>query len=141
MRRFLLTTVCFLFASATLLALTIPQGTLYFDNSKTGYSAVQFVYGSDLKNETYVLAMTQDGNKWRVEIPQTVKEMYRFTFVGASIRQGSYTQTFSTFKDSISHQLGLNRTATSEQQMNAGDIFVPSSGDNWAQGQWMYAPA
>lgn len=137
MRRFLLTTICFLFASATLLALTIPQGTLYFDNSKTGYSAVQFVYGSDLKNETYVLAMTQDGNKWRVEIPQTVKEMYRFTFVGASIRQGSYTQTFSTFKDSISHQLGLNRTATSEQQMNAGDIFVPSSGDNWAQGQWM----
>lgn len=137
MRRFILTTVCFLFASATLLALTIPQGTLYFDNSKTGYSAVQFVYGSDLKNETYVLTMTQDGNKWRVEIPQTVKEMYRFTFVCGSIRQGSYTQTFSTFKDSISLQLGLNRTATSEQQMNAGEIFVPSSGDNWAQGQWM----
>ncbi|MBR6118331.1 MAG: CotH kinase family protein [Paludibacteraceae bacterium] len=137
MRRFILTTVCFLFASATLLALTIPQGTLYFDNSKTGYSAVQFVYGSDLKNETYVLTMTQDGNKWRVEIPQTVKEMYRFTFIDGSIRQGSYTQTFSTFKDSISLQLGLNRTATSEQQMNAGEIFVPSSGDNWAQGQWM----
>ena len=30
-------------------ALTIPQGTFYFDNSKTLYSHVKFVYGSDAK--------------------------------------------------------------------------------------------
>lgn len=118
-------------------ALTIPAGTLYFDNSRTCYSAVRFVYGSDRRAESYALAMTQEGNKWRVDIPQTVSDMYRFTFVGGAIRTGLYTQDFNSFKDSISHQSGLNRTATSEVQMYAGDIFVPSSGDNWAQGEWM----
>ena len=118
-------------------SLTIPQGTLYFDNSKTNYNAVTFVYGSDQRKETYALSMTKDGNKWRVAIPETVNNMYRFTFVGGAMREGLYTQTFSTFKDSVSHQLNLNRTATSELQMNAEDIFVPSSGDNWAQGYWM----
>lgn len=120
-----------------LFALTIPQGTLYFDNSLTGYSAVRFVFGSDQRAETYALAMTQDGNKWRVEIPQTVTDMYRFTFVGGAIREGLYAQDFNTFKDSISHQLSMNRTATSDAQMNSGDIFVPQSGDNWAQGYWI----
>lgn len=118
-------------------ALTIPQGTLYFDNSLTGYSAVRFVYGSDQRQETYALAMTKDGNKWRVEIPQTVTNMYRFTFVGGDIHEGLYTQDFNSFKDSISHQLSLNRTATSDAQMSAGDIFVPQSSDNWAQGNWL----
>ena len=118
-------------------ALTIPQGTLYFDNSLTGYSAVRFVYGSDQRQETYALAMTQDGNKWRVEIPQTVTNMYRFTFVGGDILEGLYAQDFNSFKDSISHQLSLNRTATSDAQMSAGDIFVPQSSDNWAQGNWL----
>lgn len=136
MKRFILA-CCTLLSAISLFALTIPQGTLYFDNSKTGYNAVSFVYGSDQWNETYALSMTKDGNKWRVDIPQTANDMYRFTFVGGAIREGLYTQTFSTFKDSISHQVGLNRTATSDVQMNAGDIFVPSSGDNWAQGQWM----
>ncbi|MBQ1858400.1 MAG: CotH kinase family protein [Paludibacteraceae bacterium] len=118
-------------------ALTIPQGTLYFDNSLMGYSAVRFVYGSDQRQETYALAMTKDGNKWRVEIPQTVTNMYRFTFVGGAIREGFYAQDFNTFKDSISHQLSMNRTATSDAQMSAGDIFVPQSSDNWAQGNWL----
>ena len=118
-------------------ALTIPQGSLYFDNSKTQYSQVTLVYGSDQRAETYALAMSLDGNKWRVDIPQQVNDMYRFTFVGGTVRQGLHTTTFSTFKDSISHQAGLNRTATSEAQMSAGDIFVPQTADNWAQGSWM----
>ena len=119
------------------LALTIPQGTLYFDNSKTGYNAVSFVYGSNQRNETYALPMTKDGNKWRVDIPQQIPDMYRYTFVGGNMQEGLYTQDFNTFKDSVSHQLGLNRTATKDTQMNAGEIFVPESGDNWAQGTWM----
>ena len=117
-------------------ALTIPQGTLYFDNSKTQYSAVRFVYGTNQRPETHALTMTQDGNKWRVDIPATVSNMYRFTFVGGAIPEGVYAQDFNTFKDSISLQLGLLRTATSESQMAAGDIFVPETGDNWAQGYW-----
>lgn len=118
-------------------ALTIPQGRIYFDNSRTGYSHVCFVYGSDSRAETYVLAMTQDGGKWKVEIPAEASDMYRFTFVGGSVREGLHTRNFSAFKDSISHVAGLNRTATSDAQMQPGDIFVPASGDNWAQGSWM----
>jgi len=135
MKRIIYSILCILY-SALSWALTIPQGVLYFDNSKTKYNAVRFVYGSDQRKETYALAMTQDGNKWRVEIPNTVSNMYRFTFVGSDIKTGEYTQDFNAFKDSISNKLSLYRTATSEAQMNSGDIFVPQTGDNWAQGSW-----
>lgn len=124
--------LCSLAASA----LTIPQGTLYFDNSKTNYSKVSFVYGSDQMTVTYVLAMTQDGNKWRVDIPETVSNMYRFTFAGGELNAGTYNQSFTDFKEYVSKTLNLLRTATSESQMNAGDIFVPESSENWAQGYW-----
>ncbi len=118
-------------------ALTIPQGTIYFDNSRTAYAQVFFCYGSNLPAEMHVREMTFEGDTWRVDIPITVQNMYRFTFVGASIRQGDFTQDFNAFKDSVSHQLGINRTATSAAQMNSGDIYVPQTGDNWAQGDWM----
>lgn len=123
--------------SAGVWALTIPQGTLYFDNSKTGYNTVKFVYGQNDVAKTYVLDMSYDGQKWAVTIPQTVYNMYRFTFVGGEINAGSYNQTFSDFKEYVSKTLYLNRTATSGAQMNAGDIFVPETDDNWAQGSWM----
>ena len=129
--------VVLLFVSAVSNALTIPKGTIYFDNSKTAYSSVRFVYGSDTNAKTYVLEMTKDGNVWSVNIPNAVKNMYRFTFVGSAVRTGTFNQTFSNYKDSISNKLSLYRTATSSAQMNANDIFVPSSGDNWAQGAWM----
>lgn len=125
-----------LFSSLCSFALTIPRGTLYFDNSKTQFSSVRFVYGSDQSAQTYVVAMTKDGNKWRVSIPQAKYNMYRYTFVGGNVAIGQFAQTFSAYKDSISLQLGINRTATSEVQMNANEIFVPESGDNWAQGYW-----
>ncbi len=118
-------------------ALTIPKGTLYFDNSKTNYNSVCFVIGCDQPAFSYVWTMTQDGDKWRVNIQEEIPDVYRFTFVGAPVETGYYNQSFSAFKDSISHQLSLNRTATSDAQMNTNDIFVPSSGDNWAQGSWM----
>ena len=118
-------------------ALTIPQGTLYYDNSKTGYSTVMFVYGRDDVSQTKVLDMTNDGQKWSVTIPQTENDIYRFTFVGGSIESGTYNQRFSDFKEYVSHTLNMNRTATSEAQMQAGEIFVPVNGDNWAQGSWM----
>ena len=126
-----------LLISAVSYALNIPKGTIYFDNSKTGYQSVCFVYGSDTKPNTYVLQMTKDGNVWSVNIPAAVNNMYRFTFVGTNMKAGTYNQTFSNFKDSVSNKLSLYRTATSSAQMNANDIFVPSSGDNWTQGTWM----
>ncbi|MBQ2608684.1 MAG: CotH kinase family protein [Paludibacteraceae bacterium] len=125
-----------LLCSIAVSALTIPQGTLYFDNNKTNYSMVYFVYGSEQPATTYVLPMTLDGNKWRVNIPETVNNMYRFTFVGGELSEGTYNQSFTNFKEYVSTTLNLNRTATSEAQMNTGDIFVPETGDNWAQGYW-----
>lgn len=129
--------VVLLLISAVSYALTIPKGTIYFDNSKTAYQSVRFVYGSDTNAKTYVLEMKKDGNVWSVQIPNAVNNMYRFTFVGSAVRTGTFNQTFSNYKDSISNKLSLYRTATSSAQMNANDIFVPSSGDNWAQGAWM----
>ena len=126
-----------LLISAVSYALNIPKGTIYFDNSKTAYQAVRFVYGSDTNAKTYVLEMKKDGNVWSVQIPNTVNNMYRFTFVGSDVRTGTFQQTFSNYKDSISNKLSLYRTATSSAQMSANDIFVPSSGDNWTQGTWM----
>ena len=82
---------------SSLWALTIPQGTLYFDNSKTGYSTVKFVYGRDDAAQTYVLDMTNDGQKWAVTIAQTEYNLYRFTFVGGAIQAGTYEQRFSDF--------------------------------------------
>ena len=124
-------------SAISLYALTIPQGTLYFDNSKTGYSTVKFVYGRDDIAETFILNMSNDGKKWSVNIPETVYDQYRFTFVGGDVSAGKRSQTFSNFKDYVSNTLNIYRTATSEAQMNAGEIFVPASSDNWAQGSWM----
>ena len=134
-RIYFIAMVCLL--SSSMWALTIPQGTLYFDNTKTGYNTVKFVYGRDDQSKTQVLDMSYDGQKWSVTIPQMVNNIYRFTFVGGDIQAGEYNQTFSNFKEYISHTLNYNRTATSESQMNNGDIFVPETGDNWAQGSWM----
>ena len=134
-RIYFIAMVCLL--SSSMWALTIPQGTLYFDNTKTGYNTVKFVYGRDDQSKTQVLDMSYDGQKWSVTIPQTVNNIYRFIFVGGDIQAGEYNQTFSNFKEYISYTLNYNRTATSESQMNNGDIFVPETGDNWAQGSWM----
>ncbi len=134
-RIYFIAMVCLL--SSSMWALTIPQGTLYFDNTKTGYNTVKFVYGRDDQSKTQVLDMSYDGQKWSVTIPQTVNNIYRFIFVGGDIQAGEYNQTFSNFKEYISYTLNYNRTATSEAQMKAGDIFMPETGDNWAQGSWL----
>jgi hypothetical protein len=48
-------------------AMVIPKGTFYFDNSKTKYANVKFVYGSDSRKETYVVSMTHDtGDRWKI---------------------------------------------------------------------------
>ena len=94
----LLLTYILMMLTLSVSALTIPQGTLYYDNSQTGYPAVSFVYGSNQPAETYVLRMTQDGNRWKVTIPAIVANTYRFIFVGASLREGLHATDFNTFK-------------------------------------------
>ena len=119
------------------MAVTIPAGKLYFDNSKTLYGNVKFVYGSDANPMTRVISMTDEGdNIFSVTIPETVENMYRYTFAETSLDDGERAETFSSVKDYISNTLGEKRTATSEAEITVGWIYTPTSGDNWAQGAW-----
>ena len=120
-------------------ALNIPKGTIYFDNTKTNYSHVQFVFGKETEAESYVYTMSKYGTKglWAVTIPSAMTNMYRFTFSNTTMSDGRVTQTFHDLKEYISHTINSDRTATSDAYITAGYVFVPESGDNWAQGSWM----
>lgn len=117
-------------------ALNVPSGRLYFDNSLTGYPRVQFMVGSYTNAESYVFNMTFDGQKWMCEIPAAISGMDRYIFAPTNLPEGLHQRTLEIIKDSISNQLHLNRTATTTTSITSGCIFVPSSGDNWAQGEW-----
>ncbi len=120
-------------------ALDIPKGTLYFDNTKTNYSHVQFVFGKETEAESYVYTMSKYGNKglWSITIPSTMTSMYRFTFSNTTLSEGYHEQTFPNLKDYISYTINCYRTATRDDYITAGYVFVPESGDNWAQGTWI----
>ena len=138
MKRIIALFFCIQLSVVSLFALTIPEGYLMFDNSKTQYEVVSFVFGST--SETYVLRMDDTGGSiWTIHIPQTYTDMYRFTFVGGELPEGPIEQNFNDYKEYVSKTLNLYRTATSDAQMNDGEIFVPENGDNWAQGRWMTA--
>ena len=118
-------------------ALTIPKGTFYFDNSKTKYANVKFVYGSDSGNETYVVSMIHDeGNRWKITFTEEVTNMYRYTFAATSLADGKINNTFTNVKELISKTYNEYRTATTDATILVGGIFVPETGDNWAQGKW-----
>lgn len=137
MKRITFIIACMMLYITHAYSLEIPKGKFYFDNSKTNYSQVKFIYGSNTREECYVVSMThEEGSRWSVTIPATVSDMYRYTFADTSLPDGNMNQTFNTVKDNISNQRGEYRTATSEQAILVGGIFVPSSGDNWAQGSW-----
>ncbi len=118
-------------------AMVIPKGTFYFDNSKTKYANVKFVYGSDNRKETYVVSMTHDtGDRWKITFDKEVPDMYRYTFAATSLQDGKIEDTFPNVKEAISKTYNELRTATTSATILVGGIFVPTSGDNWAQGEW-----
>ena len=129
--------VAFLSVCSACCALDIPQGTFYFDNSLTGYTQVKFVYGSDSRAETYICSMTLDeGTRWKITFDSRQTDFYRYTFADTSLPDGRIDATFIDVKNQISNTRGENRTATTDATIVLGGIFVPSSGDNWAQGAW-----
>ncbi len=137
MRKISVLFFAFFAVAASVFAIDIPQGTFYFDNSKTKYAQVKFVYGSNETPETYVVSMTKDeGSRWAITIPQTVTNMYRYTFADTSLEDGKISKTFTTVKDEISNTRNEKRTATTDKTILVGGTFVPESGDNWAQGNW-----
>ena len=121
------------------LAVTIPKGTLYFDNTKTNYSTVQFVYGKENVSESYVYTMSKTSTTglWKIDIPSAVTDMYRYTFSNTTMKEGFWSQDFESLKEYISKTLNCNRTATRDDYITAGYVFVPVSGNNWAQGTWI----
>ncbi|MBR5550607.1 MAG: CotH kinase family protein [Muribaculaceae bacterium] len=134
----ILSLITILFVSLTTFALDIPKGTFYFDNSLTKYSQVKFVYGSDSRAETYVVSMTNEGNnRWSITFPETVRDMYRYTFANTHLADGKISKTFSTVKEEISKTYNEYRTATTDKTIIVGGTFTPESSDNWAQGSWI----
>ncbi len=129
--------VLLILCSLQAFALDIPAGKYYFDNSKTQYSNIKFVYGSNSQNICYVLQMTNEGeNIWSVTLTEKASDMYRYTFAETSLPDGNQEKNFNDVKNYISNTLGEKRTATREDNVILGGIFVPTSGDNWAAGSW-----
>lgn len=136
MKRFTILITQLVIALSTL-ALDIPKGTFYFDNTLTQYSQVKFVYGSDSRAETFVVSMTDVGNNiWSITMPETVTNMYRYTFANTHLADGKIEKTFSTVKEEISNKYYEYRTATTDQTIVMGGTYTPLSSDNWAQGYW-----
>lgn len=126
----------YMLATCAAYGLTVPAGAIHFDNARTQYAHVQFIYGRNDTALSYVHTMTFDGEKWSVTLPAQVSDIYRYTFAATQLPDGERTTTFSQLKDSISHQLNANRTATSDVPFQVDQIYVPNSSDNWAQGEW-----
>jgi len=118
-------------------ALDIDAGTYYFDNSKTKWTSVQFLYGTDNPARYMIIDLTDTGNnKWKFTIPTAVKNIYRYSFTFTSFPPGTfYDMSFSQKKDDISSK-GYVRIATQDQPFSGDAVFIPQSGDNWAQGSW-----
>lgn len=116
-------------------AVTVPSGTIYFDNTNTGYAQPKFVYGND--NQTIIEEMEKnDGNVWSLVHISSTNKVERYFFTGTSLEEGTYSNSISEVKDYISNDLGEKRTATSKATITAGYIFKPEKADNWNQGTW-----
>ena len=126
------------FFALRVFALDISAGTYMFDNSKTKYDTVFFVYGVNGSSQTRIIHMERIpdvADVWWVAL-QPENNVYRYTFVGGPLTDGYESMSFSDYKEYVSKTLNYNRTATTDAQMQDGDIFVPETGDNWAQGHW-----
>ena len=130
----------FLLISATLFshALEIPAGTYFFNNAKTKYGSVKLVYGSNTPAESHVISMSfVSGDLWKAVIPAPVGNVYRYTFTEANPADGKHDKSFNDLKEEISKVMNKRRTATTDKPFLPDGIFVPETGDNWAQGSWL----
>lgn len=122
-----------------LYSLSIAAGTYYFDNSKTQYTHIQFLYGTDNPATYTLINLTHKGeNIWELAISANVNNVYRYCFCASQLETGTfYDKGFSEMKEYLSKTLIVNRTATTEANMIVEGTYTPTSGDNWAQGGWL----
>lgn len=126
---------------AFLSALNITAGTYYFDNSKTRYENIQFLYGTDTPASHTLLNLSlKEGDIWELIIPNNVNNVYRYCFCATNLPTGTFSNMgFSDMKEYVSKTLIVNRTATTDAAMIVGGTYTPSSNSNWAQGNWILA--
>lgn len=138
----LLSIILFLQIAIFANALNIKAGVYYFDNSKTNYDKIQFLYGTDNPaSHTIINLSHKEGNIWEFTIPADVNNTYRYSFCNTNLAEGTFSNMgFSDMKEYVSKTIFANRTATTDQAMIVGGTFTPSSGDNWAQGRWVGNP-
>lgn len=138
LKRIIISVLSVIAASLAATAIDIPAGTFYFDNSKTKYANVKFVYGTNTPAATHIVSMTrvEGTDRWSISFPEKVTDQYRYTFACTSLPDGDDSRGFNDVKDYISLTLNELRTATRADFIPVGGIFVPDTADNWAQGSW-----
>ena len=141
MKKLLLLFVAVLAAISAYSAVTLPKGTIYYDNSVTNFEFVKFVYGyDDTTQGSIVVTMTKgENNVWSYTFSSNVRNVERYFFSGTKLADGTYKQTISTFKDYIVNDRSEIRTATLTSTFRTNYIFVPedNTNNNWFQGTWM----
>ena len=141
MKKLLLLFVAVLAAISAYSAVTLPKGTIYYDNSVTNFEFVKFVYGyDDTTQGSIVVTMTKgENNVWSYTFSSNVRNVERYFFSGTKLADGTYKQTISTFKDYIVNDRSEIRTATLTSTFRTNYIFVPedNTDNNWFQGTWM----
>ena len=121
-------------------AVTVPAGTYHFDNSKTAYTTVKFVYGNDAENTTTIIELTKDAdNLWTFTVNATADGQTHYFFSNTTMPAGIRNEKVTKVKDYIVEK-GENRTQTFKDSDNLpmipGATFVPSSGDQYTAGTW-----
>ena len=135
----LLAVLSFLLPVASL-ALTVPAGTYYFDNSKVNYATVKFVYGNDAEAVTHIIALDKltDG-KYSFTIGASVTGQTHYFFTNTALSTGTIDQKVTAVKDLIV-QRGEQRTQTFKDVDNVpmlpGATFVPATANLYTSGSW-----
>lgn len=122
--------------SFSALAVDIPKGTFYFDNSKTKYQTVSFVYGAEADIAPVIVRNMEkgEGDIWKITFNEAVPRQYRYFFTDFDVETTLYFP-FNEIKDTFVEQ-GYYRTATTNATIPVNYIFTPVSGEQWAQGEW-----
>ena len=121
-------------------AVTVPAGTYHFDNSKTAYTTVKFIYGNDAENTTTIIELKKDAdNLWTFTVNATAEGQTHYFFTDTALPAGIRNEKVTKVKDDIITR-DEHRTQTFKDLDNLpmipGATFVPSSGELYAVGTW-----
>ena len=123
-------------------AVTVPKGTFYFDNSKTNWEQVRFLYGNSAENVTHIISLTPEAdNIFRLETAAEATGQTHYFFSNTTLPDGDWQQSVTTVKDLIAGERGEMRTQTFKDAdnvtMRVGATFTPSSGELYTSGSWV----